>query len=615
MRLICGFFNLDNQPADASRLEAMFQAMIEPGLTAHVARCVDGPMAMAALDFRDPLAVLPQSADGLVLAADAQIHEPRSSDHASLMAALGAQDVDPLGKLIGEFALAVWDPRTATLTCARDGMGVRPLFFTYQPDRIFAFASLPRGIHASCAVARRLDSDFLLSELLGAMHGPQRSLFQGIQRVAAGERIRVTSRGLERDWHWQLERAAGGQYRGSSEQAVEQMTLLLNEAVRCRLPDRGPVAAHLSGGLDSSSIAILAARQLRRTCQPLLGYSFMPSSIEGLDLRGEGDYVQAVLQQEPDIIFRPVRIDDPAAFLFPRMDCDLMHPNDAAAADIQVCIDAAAVGADTVFSGWGGDEGATFNGRGALAQALFKGRWGYVAQEVQALARARGLPVSRIIRGELLPYMLPQGLLKVIRRWRGKSRMSGIHTFLADRTIDLGTSAHIGRNTVENRWQLLAAQTHLMRRMEQWALIGSRHGIAFTFPMLDRRVVELAWSLPGTHFVRAGWKRRVIRDAMAEVLPPKIRWRHDKLNAFPETLVLQSLHRDALLAWVDELRGHAVICGLFDLSAIRQRIERLPAPSMARQMATAEDHTRMATADMLIPIPLIHALAYLQQHY
>lgn len=615
MRLICGFLNLDDQPADASTLETMLQAMIEPGLTPHVARVVAGPMAMGVLDFRDPLGALPQSVDGLVMAADARIHEPRSTDHAALLAALGQQDIAPLGKLIGEFAVAAWDPSTTTLTCARDGMGVRPLFFSHQAGRIFAFASLPRSLHASGVVEWRVDSDFLMSELLGAMPGPQRSLFQGIERVAAGERLRVSSRGVERERHWQLERSAGGRYQGSPEQAVEQMTLLLSEAVHCRLPAQGPVAAHLSGGLDSSSIAILAARYLRQTGQPLLSYSFMPGRIEGLDLHGEADYVHAVVQQEPDIDSRSIRIDDPVGFLFPRMDCDLPHPDDGTHPEIQVCIDAAAAGTDTVLSGWGGDEGTTFNGRGVLAQALFEGRWGYVAEEIRALARTRRLPVSRLIRGELLPYLLPGAVVKEIRRRRGSSQIRGMHTLLADRTVELGKPIRMGRNADENRWQLLAEQTHLMRRMEQWALIGARHGIAFTFPMLDRRVLELAWSLPGRHFIRGGWKRRVIRDAMAEVLPAKIRWRHDKLSPFPEVLVLQSLHRDALLAWIDELRGHALICELFDLSAIRQRIERLPSPSMARQMAKAEDHTRMATAGKVIPMSLIHALAYLQQYH
>ncbi len=615
MRLICGFLNLDDQPADESSLETMLQAMIEPGLTPHVARWASGQMAMAVLDFRDPLGALPQSAEGLVMAADARIHEPQCADHTPLLAALGAQSIAPLGKLIGEFAVAAWDPGTATLTCARDGMGVRPLFFSHQPGRIFAFASLPRSLHVTGIVERRLDSDFLMSELLGAMHGPQRSLFQGVERVAAGERLQVSSRGLERERHWQLERNAGGRYEGSPEQAVEHMNLLLREAVQCRLPAKGAVATHLSGGLDSSSLAILAARYLRQTGQPLLGYSFMPSRIEGQDLQGEADYVNAVLQQEPDIDSRPIRIDDPVGFLFPHMDCDLPYPANATHPEIQVCIDAAAAGTDTVLSGWGGDEGATFNGRGVLAQALFEGRWGYVADEVRALARTRGLPVSRLIRGELLPYLLPGAVLKEIRRRRGKSRMGGIDSLLAERPVELGKPIRMGRNAVESRWQLLAEQTHLMRRMEQWALIGARHGIAFTFPMLDRRVLELAWSLPGTHFIRGGWKRRVIRDAMAEVLPEKIRWRHDKLSPFPEVLVLQSLHRDALLAWIDELRGHALICELFDLSAIRQRIERLPSPSMARQMAKAEDHVRMATAGRIIPMPLIHALAYIQQHH
>lgn len=617
MRLICGFVHLDGRAAEATCLERMVSAMIEPGLTPSVARLLQGPAALAVLDFSGGEASLPHAASGAVMAADARIHEPQIDGERQLLAALEAPHTEALKRILGEFAVALWDARSRTMTCARDGMGVRPLFFTHQPGNLFAFGSLPRAIHAGGFITRELDQDYFLSDLLGALHGPERSLFRGIERLAPGERIRVSPQHIERQHHWRLEPTLGGQRTCSPEEAAEEMATLVREAVRCRLPAERPVGAHISGGLDSSSLAVLAARLQRQANQPLLGYSFLPGTLTGLDLQGEGDYVEAVLRQEPDIAWQPIRIDNQAAFVFPRMDVDQLVPCDPAFPDNQVCAHAAAHGVTTLLSGWGGDEGATYNGRGALAEALLGGQWRYLAGEFRALANEHGQSPLRTIRAELLPYLIPGAALAFLRqRLTAGARPYKLHDMLKldDHRI-IGPGIRIGANAVGNRWQLLAAQPHLARRTENWALMGARYGIAFSFPLLDRRVVEFAWSLPSTLFCRGGWKRRLFRDAMANVLPEKIRWRRNKLSPFPELLMIQASQRDALYAQMEALRAHPLAGDLFDLQAIQRRIDHLPTVEDAKHLVLAENQTRMASAGAIVPMPLLRAMAWLLQHH
>ncbi|WAH57636.1 asparagine synthase-related protein [Pseudomonas silvicola] len=617
MRLICGFTHMNGQAAEAERLERMIQAMIEPGLSPHIARHLDGPTALAMLDFSQVAGELPQGADGLVLAADAQIHEPRGDSEALLLAALQTQRPEAVGQLIGDFGAAAWHPGSGSLICVRDAMGVRPFFFIHQPGECFAFASLPRGLHAAAFIPRALDHDYLLAELAGHGLGPERSLFQGIERLAPGQWLRVSPQGVERRWHWRLDRTEGGRHRGTPQQAAAQLATLVTEAVRCRLPATGDAAAHLSGGLDSSSLAIIAARLLGETQRSLRGYSFLPSYIEGVRLEGEGPYVDAALGQAPNILSQPIRITDAAAYILPQMDPDQLVPCDPAFPEMQVCADTARHGITTILSGWGGDEGPTFNGRGALAEAFLHGRWRYLAGEFKALARVRGMNTLAILRAELLPYLLPERFYRWWEHW-GKGTPYARHRAAKQPLLKAGRgigqpSGALTASALENRWQLLNAH-HLAKRCEHWALLGARHGVAFAYPLRDRRVVEFAWSLPSTMFLRGGWKRRVFRDAMAAVLPAQIRWRHTKLTPFPEALWLQTLQREALQRHMAEIADHAQAAALFDLDAIAQRIASLPPAEQAARLALAEENSRMASAGAGVPLSILHATVYLKQH-
>lgn len=612
MRLICGFYHLDGQPAEKSRLEKMVSAMIEPGLEPHIAQWVDGPVALAVLDFaRKAPFEIARIENGLLLAADCRLDEPgklrrelelaqNSGEDEILLAALQNWGKDGLARILGDFAFVSWDPQNNLLLCARDGMGIRPFFMTKNPGRDFAFASLPRAIQAGGFATRQLDEGYLASDLLKVHPRPEQSLFRDISRLAPGSLLHVVPDNIRSETYWKLNPELASSRHCSPQEAAEELSAMLTEAVRCRLPENGPVASHLSGGLDSSAITILAARMLRSEGRPLLAYSFLAPAQE--DDEGEHAYVEAVLRQEADINWMAVAITELEAFFIPRMDCDQLFPADTSHPDIRICADAASRGAGMLLSGWGGDEGATYNGAGALAEALLGGRWLYVAQELAALKRTRKFSTAQLIRGELLHYLLPDTLQNSLRDLLGKASRnipSCVELLLRPEfsATAQGESLTIGPDAALNRYRSLSGQ-HLTRRAEHWALMGSRYGLAVGFPMLDRRVVELALSLPSSLFLRGGWKRRVYRDAMAGVLPDEIRWRHHKLVAAPEVFRLFAEQRERLLPRLDELRGHPRINGLFDLDAAGKILRSNP-----------------SDAEVAALLRVFHAATYIQQHH
>ena len=174
--------------------------------------------------------------------------------------AFGDQFVD---RLIGQFAIALWDQSRQRLVLARDRVGIRPLFFA-RFQGWFLFASEVKAIlavapEAACLDGRGLAQVFTFWGTVG-----ERTVFQGVRSLPAGHRLVFEGRRerLQQYWDWRFperSKAAGA----SLEEAAEQVHDLLADAVRLQLRADVPVGAYLSGGLDSSGIAALAKERTR----------------------------------------------------------------------------------------------------------------------------------------------------------------------------------------------------------------------------------------------------------------------------------------------------------------------------------------------------------------
>lgn len=626
MRLICGAWHLDGRPVSQRTLDAMTREMIAPDVFPRIRTWHDGPVGLAVVEFSPRGGLDTSNArtdDGRALAADVRLDDPDAlrrslndvpgDDDALILAALTRWGADAPCHLLGDFAFAAWNANTRTLLCARDALGIRPLAYLHQRGKLFAFASLPRAIHGAGLIERRLDETALARRLLFTWRADD-TLCQDVRRVPAGYLLEVSASGLSLRSYWQLDQRRAGARRVAPEEAALELRRLIDEAVRCRLPADGPVAAHLSGGIDSSAIAMLAARRLRARHRALLTYSFLARPSAGTPTEDETPFVDAVRAQDPDLAWMPIHVPAFPRSLLARMDVDRLLSIEPDDPEHAICAHAAAHGAQVVLSGWGGDEGPTFNGRGALAEAFLHGRWRYVAGEFAALHRTRGWSASHVFRGEMLSYLIPSWLMHAQRRLRRRpptfyDQLGPLVMAARAATLGSGDPMALGMrpDARDNRVDLLSSP-HIAERTENWASIGARYGMAFAFPMLDRRVLEFAVSLPSALFLRGGYKRRVFRDAMEGVLPEKIRWRHQKLVPMPELLTMAAEHRDGILQYLDGVAHHPRVRALFDLDGLRALVRSFPSP----------DAVRADTADqmgLLIALTLLPAIAYVEQHY
>ncbi len=164
-----------------------------------------------------------------------------------------------LAHLRGMFAFALWDSRKQRLLCARDRFGKKPFYYASH-GTAFTFASELGALQTSGVPLGDIDRTALSSYLeLLYIPAPQ-TIYTGVRKLPAGHKLTVDRRGLSVDRYWDLPSPGGKPDRRP--ESVASIRRLLEEAVRLRLRSDVPIAALLSGGLDSSVVVGLMAQEL-----------------------------------------------------------------------------------------------------------------------------------------------------------------------------------------------------------------------------------------------------------------------------------------------------------------------------------------------------------------
>ena len=438
--------------------------------------------------------------------------------------------------LFGDYVFVVWDARERELVCARDPMGVKPCYYAWSAATgTFAFASALDAVLAVPGVSDEFDEAVVARALTRAgMDETRRTFFKDVRKLPPGHllTLKVDAAGrsaVRLARHWQPEQAPAVR-RASDDDYAEEFLSLYSQAVAARLQGEDPIGVHLSGGLDSSGIAVLAARALRRSGRPPpLAFSWLQDTAGKQPSEAhapEYERIDAVCRQEGLAVFhRAPNAEDIVRVL--RLDGARPGVHVLASEEVvQRC--AAERGVRVLLSGWGGDQAASFNGRGHHAHLLLRGRWG----RLLSLGRARGNGPLRTLASAALP-LLPSD----VRRWlRGRRQGFGGEPWLWRWFVDpaLAKAHHVGPKrrprllSMRQAMVRLLSSGALVERIEGWAAGGARHGIEYRYPLLDRRLLEFALGLPPEQFLRGEWDRWLMRHALRGVLPASILWHGDK---------------------------------------------------------------------------------------
>lgn len=456
----------------------------------------------------------------------------RMSDAGLLMRALERWEEAALDHLAGDFAFALWDRDRDRLLLARDLIGHRPLHF-HRGSGYFAFSSMAKGLHALPDVPHAPDEEAMRRFVALLPESGTRTFFNGIERVPPAHLCVVTRSGVEIRRYWdpsprplRLSRAE------DYDEAVREG---LDRAVAaCLRGAETKVAAHLSGGLDSSAVTATAARAIGPagrvhafTSVPREGFSDpLPVGRFG----DEGPHAAAVAALYPNIdhvLIRtagasPFAVLDRNAFLYERPVLNLCNMlwsdaiNDAARAR----------GLQVLLTGQMGNMTFSYNGFEPLATLLRRGRLLSLATSALRLRR-QGIRLVSVAAHTVGPYM-PAAAWRAVNRWSGRvSHLSGytlispaaladVQSRAAEEGLDL--SYRPSRNSFATRVRVLGRLdpgNYYKGTLAGW-------GIDTRDPTAERNLIELCLSIPDEQYLRGGRMRALARDAFADRLPPQI---------------------------------------------------------------------------------------------
>ena len=427
-----------------------------------------------------------------------------------------------VSKLVGDFAFGLWDVRARRLLCARDPLGVRPLYVLVQDERV-AFATQLRQLRAVCPQTPAIDLEYVADRLaLGVDRpGAGRTPYRGLSRLEPGHLL-IAEHGrvrIERYWEW---RGAEGGSGGRGRDYVDEFLHTFSDAVACRMAGADAVWADLSGGLDSSSIVGVAAR--RRVRPPLSTVTVVFGESRVSDEREWAKEVMRAVDVEPH------EIDGDAHHPFSRLREAVGHWEEphAAAAFFGVHERYAQLmggnGVPVLLSGIGA-EAVVLNKHQEpvhLADLLRRGRLVELWRELDRWQRALKKPLSNLaFRYGLGPLM---GGPRVSFGWT-----PGGHDWIADRfarTWSLGDRARRGNMPRTGRGSADQWHVELVGWITGFLLRGYlEKACDIRYPFLHRPLVELVLSMPWSLKAVPGEPKAVLRRAMKGILPERVRRR------------------------------------------------------------------------------------------
>lgn len=443
-------------------------------------------------------------------------------------------------RMRGMFAFALWDGSRRRLLLARDRLGIKPLFYALTPDYLVA-ASEMKGIFASGLVTPEIDRDALDDLFSLSYPCPPRTMFRGIVELRPGHRMTVEQGGgpaAPVRWWRAPFRPRGEHVRGSTSDVEQALRAQLEDAVHTHLFADVPVAARVSGGIDSSAIAALAARD---TARALTTFSIVfddPQYDERIHARSVARHLGAES--------REVLADASVAERLPEMvkALEMPQPIPVAIGGLLLAERERAEGVPVVLTGEGADE--IFGGydvfRASRARRALAKPWARPFRRLvyRAVERATRQPagladflvagaprdaaVARAFRGLRPPWLDVWRMLDVERDLllgAGGRRVRPIE----EPPEGFGALVRDDASSLDPLDAELALE--LETRLPSWILvIGDRtamaHGVEMRVPFLDHRVVELVASIPPHMKMRGMREKAILRHAVKDLLPKSI---------------------------------------------------------------------------------------------
>jgi len=436
-------------------------------------------------------------------------------------------------KLVGEYAIALFDKETKQLYLGRDRIGVKPLYYAYNKD-VCAFSSLPFALLDLPGVSRTPDKGFV-SRFLGLHYRlidniVTDSPFADVKQLPAGHWVCLQDGEQQLESYWQLENKPD--WPESETDLAKVYRAKLMKAVERRYNVADKALFTLSGGMDSSSVVTCASEVSGKK-------QFAISSVYTDKTFDEREEIQDVVEERIEKWF-PIELDnDIDIFAFVKEMVNVHNEPVVTAtwlSHFQLCREISDMDFSALFGGLGGDE--LNAGEYEYFPMLFAdlkqaGKDEVYDHEVTEWARYHDHPIHKknhLVAKDYLERMTDENIPGRIfhdpeRMFRYAKAVNKDYVDLDGFTPDMDApyESYLKNRTYHD---LIRETTPCCLRAEDRQC--TYFGIEHFDPFLDHELVEFMFRVPGEMKIRDGITKRLLREAMSGVLPDETRKRIKK---------------------------------------------------------------------------------------
>lgn len=477
-----------------------------------------------------------------------------SSDTETLLACFNSWGLErTLQAAVGMFALALWDKEEQVLTLARDRLGEKPLYWGWSGDTLL-FGSELKALKSHPAFNSVVDRNSLALFLRYNYIPAPYSIYQGIEKLPAGSWVQIR-RGQTRNkvnpksyWSFSQIVAEGleNPLSGSTDEAVECLERQLTLSISGQMLSDVPLGAFLSGGVDSSTIVALMQKQCSNPVRTFtIGFEEVGYN--------EAEHARAVAKHlGTDHTELYVRPEDVLAAIpkLPHVYCEPFA--DSSQIPTYLVSQLAKQHVTVALSGDAGDE-------------LFGGYNTYqFAPQIWKRISQFPLPLRKLAAQVLSGLPLPDKLCKLLDVLDAPSReyfyQSLVSHWKHPEQLVIGAHEPATLLTTPQAWPVTDCFEHWMMAMDAQTYMADdilvkvdraamANSLETRVPMLDHRVVELAWRIPLSLKIRDGKGKWLLREVLYRHVPREMIERPKKGFSIP----LASWLRGPLREWAESL--------------------------------------------------------------
>jgi asparagine synthase (glutamine-hydrolysing) len=443
-----------------------------------------------------------------------------------------------IARLEGMFALALWSETTQSLVLARDPIGIKPLVYAWDGQRL-VFASEIKAVLADLSVRREIDLEALdLYLSLNYIPAPH-TIFKNIRKLRPGYILTVRNGTLKEEKFWDIAPVTPSEMMGPGDFEGMKATLFrtLEEAVQSQMIADVPLGAFLSGGIDSSVIVGLMARNATRPIQTYtIGYRGMPMYDETAYAREVASFhhtdhheillsSRAVVETVPAVLGS---LDEPFGDSSAVPTCIVARET---ARDVKVAL--SGDGGDELFAGYRMYKGEAWYHRYRLIPRLL--RSGLLEPFIISLPESRDWKTGERTR-QIKKFIggAKETFAGRFYAWNELFSRKSRDLLLTDGYRTAGTLASELFATALDYLQSepinrmlyadlkISLPGDMLWKVDQMSM---RHSLEVRVPLLDQRVCELAFSMPGDWKLRRGRGKYIFIETFKDILPKSLHHR------------------------------------------------------------------------------------------